>query len=310
MNDAPLTSRSNAPSASTRPARRRRFDDEVAFKYLMLGPAILWIVGLTFFPLAEVIRYSFANYVLGRGVTGYVGFANYTSVLQSDEFWHSVGITIIYVAITVPLEVVLGFLLAWVVNLGAPGTKLFRALITSPLFTMEVAIGYLGITLFSSQGGLVTWLLGLVGLSVPWLSTATWGLTAAMILEVWRWTPFVFLLALAALSAVPQEIYDAAVLDCESHWQAMRYIGIPLAWPVMSVAILLRLIEGFKAFGLPFAITSGGPGTSTQLFSIYDYLTTIQFFDFGHGSAMGIVVLALISVLITIFFRQMRRRIA
>ena len=195
------------------------------------------------------------------------------------------------------------------VNLGAPGTKLFRALITAPLFTMEVAIGYLGITLFSSQGGLVPWLLAQVGISIPWLSTATGGLTAAMILEVWRWTPFVFLLALAALSSIPEEIYDAAVLDCENHWQAMWHIALPLAWPVMSIAILLRLIEGFKAFGLPFAITSGGPGTSTQLFSIYDYLTTIQFFDFGHGSAMGIVVLAMISVLITIFFRQMRRRI-
>jgi multiple sugar transport system permease protein len=302
--------RNTTPAASARRGRRRRFDDEVAFKYLMLGPAILWIVGLTFYPLVEVIRYSFANYVLGRGVTGYVGFANYANVMQSAEFWHSIAITIVYVAVTVPLEVILGFLLAWVVNLGAPGTKLFRALITSPLFTMEVAIGYLGITLFSSQGGLVTWLLGQVGISIPWLSTATGGLAAAMILEVWRWTPFVFLLALAALASVPQEIYDAAVLDCESHWQAMRHIGIPLAWPVMSVAILLRLIEGFKAFGLPFALTSGGPGTSTQLFSIYDYLTTIQFFDFGNGSAMGIVVLAMISVLITIFFRQMRRRIA
>jgi multiple sugar transport system permease protein len=89
----------------------------------------------------------------------------------------------------------------------------------------------------------------------------------------------------------------------------MWHIALPLAWPVMSLAVLLRLIEGFKAFGLPFAITSGGPGTSTQLFSIYDYLTTLQCFDFGHGSAMGIVVLAMISVLITVFFRQMRRRI-
>jgi multiple sugar transport system permease protein len=130
-----------------------------------------------------------------------------------------------------------------------------------------------------------------------------------MILEVWRWTPFVFLLALAALSAIPEELYDAAVLDCDTHWQAMWHIALPLAWPVMSLAVLLRLIEGFKAFGLPFAITSGGPGTSTQLFSIYDYLTTLQFFDFGHGSAMGIIVLAMISVLITIFFRQMRRKI-
>jgi len=296
---------------TTRAGRRKRtHGDELVFKYLMLGPAVLWIVGLTFFPLANVLRYSFANYVLGRGITGYVGFGNYVGVLQSDQFWNSILVTVIYVAVTVPVEVILGFLLAWVVNLGAPGTKLFRGLITAPLFTMEVAIGYLGITLFSSQGGLVSWLLEQVGISIPWLSTATGGLSAAMILEVWRWTPFVFLLALAALASIPEEIYDAAVLDCENHWQAMRYIALPLAWPVMSVAILFRLIEGFKAFGLPFAITSGGPGTSTQLFSIYDYLTTIQFFNFGQGSAMGIIVLAMISVLITLFFRQMRRRIS
>ncbi len=298
-----------APAAAIASKRRRRHGDELVFKYLMLGPAILWVIGLTFFPLAEVIRYSFANYILGRGITGYVGFDNFAGVLQSGQFWNSILVTVIYVGITIPLEIVLGFLLAWVVNLGAPGTRVFRALITSPLFTMEVAIGYLGITLFSSEGGLVTWVLGKFGIVIPWLSTAAGGLTAAMILEVWRWTPFVFLLALAALAAIPEEIYDAAVLDCETHWQAMRHIAIPLSWPVMSVAILLRLIEGFKAFGLPFALTSGGPGTSTQLFSIYDYLTTLQFFDFGHGSAMGIIVLAMISVLITVFFRQMRRRI-
>ncbi len=309
MTDAVLlSSHRNAPAAIRR-AGKRRFGDEVAFKYLMLGPAILWVLGLTFFPLAQVIRYSFANYILGRGITGYVGFDNYVQVLQSAQFWNSILVTVIYVVVTIPIQIVLGFVLAWVVNLGAPGTRFFRALITSPLFTMEVAIGYLGITLFSSQGGLVTWLLAKVGISIPWLSTATWGLTAAMILEVWRWTPFVFLLALAALSAIPEEIYDAAVLDCENHWQVMRHIAAPLAWPVLSIAILLRLIEGFKAFGLPFAVTSGGPGTSTQLFSIYNYLTTMQFFDFGHGSAMGIVVLVMISVLITIFFRQMRRRI-
>lgn len=276
----------------------------------MLAPAVLWVIGLTFFPLLEVVRYSFANYLLGRGITRYVGFRNYAEVLGSAQFWHSILITVIYVVVTLPIEVVLGLLLAWIISLGAPGTRFFRALITCPLFTMEVAIGYLGITLFSSQGGLVTSLLGLVGVSIPWLSTASGGLAAAMILEVWRWTPFVFLLALAGLAAIPEEIYDAALLDCETHWQVLRHIALPLVWPVMTVAILFRLIEGFKAFGLPFAITDGGPGTSTQLFSIYNYLTTIQFFNFGTGSAMGMIVLAMISVLITLFFRQMRRRIA
>lgn len=312
MNDGRLSGPAVTPSpaAATGLRRRRKRGDEVAFKYLMLAPAILWVVGLTFFPLVEVVRYSFANYILGRGITRYVGFRNYADVLGSTQFWHSMLITVIYVVGTLPVEVVLGLLLAWLINVGAPGTRFFRALITSPLFTMEVAIGYLGITLFSAQGGLVTTLLGLVGISIPWLSTAWGGLAAAMILEVWRWTPFVFLLAVAGLAAIPEELYDAALLDCETHWQVLRHIALPLVWPVMTVVILFRLIEGFKAFGLPFAITDGGPGTSTQLFSIYNYLTTILFFNFGSGSAMGMIVLAMISVLIVLFFRQMRRRIA
>jgi multiple sugar transport system permease protein len=296
-----------AQSRTRRPTRR--LSDERVFKYVMLAPAILWVAALTFFPLFEVLRYSFASYVLGRGITGYVGFRNYAEVLGSMQFWHSILITVIYVLVTVPIEVVLGFLLAWLVNLHAPGTKFFRMLLTAPLFTMEVAIGYLGITLFSAQGGLLSSMLNLFGISIPWLSTATWGLAAAMILEVWRWTPFVFLLALAALAAIPEEIYDAAVIDCDSHWQIMHHIAVPLAWPVMTVAVLFRLIEGFKAFGLPFALTSGGPGTSTQLFSIFDYLTTVQFFDFGQGSAMGIVVLIMLSVVIALFFGQMRPRL-
>jgi len=290
--------------------RGTRFGDERAFKYAMLAPAVIWTIALTFYPLLQVIRYSFASYLMGRGITGYVGFANYAHVLASAEFWHSILITLLYVAVTVPIEVVLGFLLAWVVNLGAPGTKVFRGLITSPLFTMDVAIGYLGITLFSEQGGLVTYILSKVGIFLPFLSTATWGLAAAMVLEVWRYTPFVFLLALAGLSSISDEVYEAAVLDCENHWQVMRHVGLPLAWPVVTVAVTLRLIEGFKAFGLPYALTAGGPGTSTQLYSAYNMMTTVQFFNFGDGSAMGLIVLMMISVLITMFFRQMRRRIA
>ncbi len=296
-----------AAATARRPVR---LGDERSFKYLMLVPAALWTIGLTFFPLFQVVRYSFASYVMGRGITGYVGFTNYADILQSAEFWHSVLVTAIYVGVTVPVEVVLGFLLAWVINLDAPGTRVFRALITAPLFTMDVAIGYLGITLFSEQGGLVTYILGKFGISLPFLSTATWGLAAAMVLEVWRWTPFVFLLALAGLASVSDEIYEAAMLDCKSHWQVMRHVGLPLAWPVMSVAVTLRLIEGFKAFGLPFALTSGGPGTSTQLYSTYNYMTTVQFFNFGDGSAMGLVVLAMISVVVVVFFRQMRRRLS
>lgn len=280
-----------------------------AFKYAMLLPAVLWVIAFTFFPLFSVIRYGFANYVLGRGITSYVGLHNFWTILNSGQFWHSVFITAVYVAVAVPIEVVGGFLLAWLVSLQAPGSKAFRGLIAAPLFTMGVAIGYLGVTLFTSEGGLIPFVLHFFHISVPWLSSTVGGLAAAVILDVWRWTPFVFLMALAALGAIPTELYEAAALDSSSHWEVMRKVAVPLAWPVMTVAILLRVIEGLKTFGLPYALTSGGPGSSTQLFSINDYLTTIQFFDFGHGSAMGILFLILVSVIIAVFFHQMRRRI-
>jgi len=290
-------------------ARISRGQYGARLKYVLLLPAVVWVVAFTFLPLVSVIRYSFAAYVLGRGITGYVGLANYIEVVNSARFWHSIMVTAIYVAVSVPVEVALGFLIAWLVHLGPPGTRTFRTIIGAPLFTMEVAIGYLGVTMFSSQGGLIAMLLAKIGIDIPWLSSAWGGLAAAIVLDIWRWTSFMFLIVLAGLGSITTELYDAAILDAKNHWQVMWRLAVPLAWPVTSIAILLRTIESLKVFAIPFALTTGGPGTSTEVFSATDYLTTIQFFDFGKGSAMGIVFLIMVSAIITVFFRQMRRRL-
>ena len=290
-------------------ARISRGQYGARLKYVLLLPAVVWVVAFTFLPLVSVIRYSFAAYVLGRGITGYVGLANYIEVVNSARFWHSIMVTAIYVAVSVPVEVALGFLIAWLVHLGPPGTRTFRTIIGAPLFTMEVAIGYLGVTMFSSQGGLIAMLLAKIGIDIPWLSSAWGGLAAAIVLDIWRWTSFMFLIVLAGLGSITTELYDAAILDAKNHWQVMWRLAVPLAWPVTSIAILLRTIESLKVFAIPFALTTGGPGTSTEVFSATDYLTTIQFFDFGKGSAMGIVFLIMVSAVITVFFRQMRRRL-
>jgi multiple sugar transport system permease protein len=287
--------------------RRRRMEYGAVFKYVLLLPAVIWVIAFTFLPLFQVIQYSFATYVMGEGITGYVGFDNYAEVLRSSRFWHSIMITAIYVAVSVPIEVVLGFLAAWLVNLGAPWAKGFRTIIGVPLFTLEVAIGYLGVTMFTSEGGLVSTLLAKIGLTVPWMSTAYGGLAAAILLDIWRWTSFVFLIVLAALAGISNDLYDVAILDAKNHWQVMWRLALPLAWPVTTIAVLLRTIEGLKVFAIPFALTTGGPGTSTEVFSSADYLTTIQFFDFGKGSAMGIIFLIMVSGIITIFFNQMRK---
>jgi len=280
------------------------------FKYVLLLPAVLWVIAFTFMPLVFVIRYSFANYVLGMGITDYVGLENYADALASERFWHSIMVTAAYVAVSVPFEVVLGFIAAWLVNLGAPWSHGFRTMIGTPLFTMEVAIGYLGVTLFSSQGGLVPAVLGLAGIHVPWLSTAWGGIAAAILLDIWRWTSFVFIIVLAGLAGIASDLYDAAILDARNHWQVMWRLGVPLAWPVTTIAILLRIIEGLRVFAIPYALTTGGPGTSTEVFSAMDYLTTVQFFNFGQGSAMGVIFLIMVAALITVFFKQMRKRLA
>jgi multiple sugar transport system permease protein len=160
---------------------RRRSDDVGWFKYAMLLPAIFWVLAFTFFPLLSVLNFSFTSYVLGQGITGYVALQNYINVLQSGDFWHSIGITAMYVAAAVPVEVVLGFVLAWLVSLGASGSKIFRAVLAAPLFTMEVAIGYLGVTLFTDQGGPITIALGYLGIHIPWFSTGWGGILAAPI---------------------------------------------------------------------------------------------------------------------------------
>jgi multiple sugar transport system permease protein len=276
-------------------------------QYIFILPAALWILSFTIVPLISAVNYTFADYVLGRGITRYVGFTNYINVLWSGAFWYSLFITVIYVSIAVPLELVLGFLLAWFVTLCPREHNFFRPILTAPLFTMEVAIGYLGITLFTSQGGLFAEVLSYLGLNVPRMTSSYGGLAASIILDIWRWTPFVFLIATAGLSAIPDQLYEAALLETSDYRQLMLNIALPLSWPVLSVAFLLRLIEGMKTFGLPLALTGGGPGISTQLFSILNYYTTIQFFDFGKGSTMAIIYLIIISIAISFIFNGLRK---
>ena len=285
----------------------RLYSSSNILKYIFILPAALWIVVFTIFPFLATIHYSFANYVLGRGITAYVGLENYLNVLRSGAFWYSMFITSAYVLIAVPLELVLGFLLAWFVILCPREHNIFRPILTAPLFTMEVAIGYLGITLFTSQGGLFAEVLDYFGVHIPWMTTACGGLAAAIILDVWRWTPFVFLIAIAGLTAIPDEMYEAALLETSNYRHLMLYIALPLSWPVLSVALLLRLIEALKTFGIPLALTGGGPGISTQLFSILNYYTTIQFFDFGKGSAMAVIYLVFVSVVVALFFNRLRK---
>src|SRR5260221_9800182 len=166
----------------------RRLQRGAVFKYVLLLPAVIWVIAFTFLPVLSVIRYSFSSYVMGEGITGFVGFDNYVDVIGSARYWHSIMVTAIYVVVSVPIELVLGFLAAWLVNLGAPGSRVFSTIIGAPLFTLEVAIGYLGVTFFTDQGGLIAVPLAAMGIPIPWMSTAYGVFAGTFLLAIARWT--------------------------------------------------------------------------------------------------------------------------
>ena len=223
-----------------------------------------------------------------KGITGYVGFANYIDVLTSDRFWHSILVTVIYVVVAVPIELVLGFLAAWLVNLGAPGTRTFRTIIGAPLFTLEVAIGYLGVTMFTDPGRPDRCAARLRsaytshGCRPPPAASP-----AAILLDVWRWTSFIFIIVLAGLSGISNDLYDAAVLDAKSHWQVMWQLAVPLAWPVTTIAVLLRtdrMPEGLRHSVRADLRRPGNQHRALQRHGLSDHHPVLRFRQgFGDG---------------------------
>jgi len=276
-------------------------------KFAFLLPAVMWVLFFTIYPLVDSLRLSFFTYRLGMGVGEFVGFKNYLDLFKSPDFWNACRVMFIYVVVAVSIEMGLGLGFAWVFSREIKGKAFFRTVFTSPLFTTGVAVGYLGVTIFHETGGPVNYLLGFIGKQVPWLSSGSWAMVSIILLDVWRWTPFAFIILLAALQSVPEEMYEAASLDTSSELQIFRYISFPTILPAFTIALLLRLIEAFKQFGLIFSLTEGGPGRTTEIYCVLNYRTSIKYFDFGHGSAMAFLLLLVVMVIIIQFFGRMRK---
>lgn len=147
----------------------------------------------------------------------------------------------------------------------------------------------------------------MLGRRIPWLSNPDWALVSVISVDVWNWTPFVFIVLLAALQSIPEEYYEAARLESSSPWELFRYITLPILQPTIVLVIVLRLAEAFKVFDIPFSLTNGGPGNSTETFTMLTYNTYRRFFDFGYGSAMAYLLLLAVAIIVTTFFSRIRQ---
>jgi len=277
-------------------------------KFLFVLPGILWVLAFTIYPLIRSLFLSFTNTRMGK--TGeFVGLHNYIRALGDYRFLNSVWVTVFFVVCSVVFTVGLGLGLALIFNRPIRGQRVFRSLFTMPMFTAPIALGYLGLTIFHEDVGAVNTILRALGVAnLPaWGSDVWTARMAIVIVDVWQWTPFCFLVLLAGLSALPEEIYEAAVLDTSSGWDTFRFITLPLLTPVLFTVTMLRMVEAFKMLDIPFSMTNGGPGSSTQTMSFYIYLTGLRNFNQGYASAMAYFLLIAMMIIAMIFFRRMRQ---
>jgi len=277
-------------------------------KWLFVGPGILWVLAFTIFPLLYSLRLAFMRARLGQPQS-FNGLKNFGRAFSDYRFWDSFEITIIFVLASVILTVSLGLGLALLFNRPMRGQRVFRSLFTMPLFAAPIAMGYLGLTIFHEQVGAVNTVLRALGVvNLPtWFSDIWLARLTIVLVDVWQWTPFCFLVLLAGLQGLPEEIYEAATLDSSSGWDIFRFVTLPLLAPVLFTVTMLRMVEAFKILDIPFSMTNGGPGAATQTLSFYIYLTGLRNFNAGYASALAYLLLLMVLIISFYFFNRLRQ---
>jgi len=275
-------------------------------KFLFIGPAVVWILAFTIFPLLYALYTSLYSFRYGQRL-GFTGLENFARLFTDSNLLSSLRITLTFVVGTVTVQMVLGVALALLLSREIRGSNLIRGVATLPLFATPVAVGYLAITLYYERNGPLNSLIrALGGENIPWLSDPTWALVAVILVDIWQWTPFVFLITLAGLQSLPSELYDAARVDGASATQNFRFLTLPLLAPLLWLILLLRMVEAFRVFDIPTSLTLGGPGRATEVYSLYTYRTALRFFDHGYAAAQGILLLVIVMFIVTLIFTRVR----
>lgn len=273
--------------------------------YLMLLPAVLVLVGLLVIPFIASIGLSFQQIRFAQDAE-WVGLANFTRAFADPQFGKALGITLLFTVVGVGIQLVLAWsiaLLLWSTVKRASG--FVRVLFAIPMLLSPVVVGVVWRVLLNPQYG---WLAAVwPGEPLDLLGTPSLALPTMIAVDVWQWTPFLFIIIASALNSVPDEVLEAARLDGASGFRLFRSIIWPLCLPVTLVALLFRILDALKTFDLPFNLTQGGPGTATQTVAVYIYRTAFTRFDQGYGVAMALITTVIITVIALVLLRGIRQ---
>jgi len=280
---------------------------------LFLFPSFLFIVIFSLVPIFESFRLSFYRMILTLPWLGqkFVGWQNYLDLLADPVARHSLATTVIFVCVTVPLEVLLGLAIALVINEPFRGRGLLRAVVLVPWAIPSTVASQMWRFIFNDRYGLFNYFLfgDRTELYLAPLADPQMALGAIMVADVWKTTPFAALIILAGLQAVPDELYEAASVDGAGAWQKFRRITLPMIQPAILLAFLFRTIDALRVFDLVFVLTQGGPADSTNVLQFYGYKKSFAEGMVGAGSAVSVLVFFLALLFALLYIRVLGVRV-
>jgi multiple sugar transport system permease protein len=250
-------------------------------------PALALLTLVTVYPVTYVVVLSLQRRMPIFDISRFVGLQNFLFLLRDDRFWNALGNTAYFTALSVTIELLLGLAVALLMERRFRLKGIARAVILVPWAIPTVVSARMWEWIFNTDFGVLNYL---TGMRINWLGSPFWAMHAAVAVDVWKTTPFVVILLMAGLQAIPRELQQAAIVDGAGPWAVFRHVTLPLLRPVILVVLLFRTLDAFRVFDAIYVLTGGGPANTTETLSIYAYRVLFQTLQFGYGSALAVTV--------------------
>lgn len=279
-----------------------------ALPYLLIAPTVAVLLALSIYPLVYAIKVAFQT---GSGDSLRWTFANFARIASDNFFLLALFRTLVYSTVALTFEFIIGLGLALLLDRPVRGRGLFRALLLIPMMLPPVVAGVVWRLMLNPDFGAINGTLKMIGINtenLTWTASPKLALASVIATDIWQWTPFMFLVLLAGLQAIPQEPYEAARIDGASEWQMFRHLTLPLLRPAILIALLLRTMDLLRVFDQIFILTEGGPGFATETVSLYIFRAAFRFFDFGYAAAMSFVLLIVTNIISAGYIRLLQKQ--
>lgn len=298
-----------AETRAARPGRRRHRLVDALSRWSFMAPAIVLLGLVLAYPIFYTLEISFAEFdLMTFGAGEWVGFDNYREVMSDYRFWESLRVTLIYLVWALPIQVGLGFAIAYLINAPWRGRGMVRALFIIPMVVAPVVAGGIWRMILDPLWGLMNYGLAFLGFEpLDWFGDPDLAMAAIVIIDTWRWTPFIVLIGTAAILALPKDVFEAARIDGANWWAMLWQIALPLLVPIIAATFVIRWLGAVKMFDIVLAATAGGPGKATNIINLFIYEEAFRSLRFAESSAMAIVVLILTMIFTGIFLRGSRK---